>query len=81
MYMGGSWVTTEEKRPVINPANESTIAEVPEAGVEHATHALEAAQKLAARPATQRLVSSTTTPRSSVPRWAPCSPPKRRTST
>jgi len=45
MYIGGSWITTEKKRPVINPANESTIAEVPEAGVEHATHALEAAQK------------------------------------
>ena len=45
MYVGGSWVTTEEKRPVINPANESTLAEVPEAGAEHATHALEAAQK------------------------------------
>ncbi len=33
MYIGGSWVTTEERRPVINPADESTVAEVPEAGV------------------------------------------------
>jgi lactaldehyde dehydrogenase/glycolaldehyde dehydrogenase len=45
MYVGGSWVTTEQKRPVINPANESTIAEVPEAESEHAAQALEAAQK------------------------------------
>ena len=45
MYVGGSWVTTEEKRPVTNPANESTIAEVPEAEAEHAAQALEAAQK------------------------------------
>jgi lactaldehyde dehydrogenase / glycolaldehyde dehydrogenase len=45
MYIGGSWVTTEEKRPVINPANESTISEVSEAEAEHATQALEAARK------------------------------------
>src|SRR4051794_32166795 len=45
MYVGGSWVTTEQKRPVINPADESTIAEVPEAEAEHAAQALEAAQK------------------------------------
>ena len=45
MYVGGSWVTTEQKRPVINPANESTIAEVPEAESEQAAQALEAAQK------------------------------------
>ena len=30
MYIGGSWVTTEETRPVINPADESVIAAVPE---------------------------------------------------
>jgi acyl-CoA reductase-like NAD-dependent aldehyde dehydrogenase len=45
MYIGGSWVTTEEKRPVINSANESTISEVSEAEAEHATEALEAARK------------------------------------
>ena len=45
MYVGGSWVTAEEKRPVINPANESTVAEVPEADAGHAGQALEAAQK------------------------------------
>src|SRR5215218_8929996 len=45
MYIGGSWITTEEKRPVINPANESTIAEVPEAEAEHAEQALEAAKE------------------------------------
>ena len=45
MYIGGSWLTTEQKRLVINPANESTIAEVPEAEAEHAAQALEAAQK------------------------------------
>src|SRR4028118_1548569 len=44
MYIGGSWVTTEEKRPVINRADESTVAEVPEAGAEHAEMALEAAR-------------------------------------
>src|SRR4028118_1374677 len=44
MYIGGSWVTTEEKRPVINPADESTVAEVPEAGAEQAEMALEAAR-------------------------------------
>ncbi len=45
MYVGGSWVTTGEKRPVINPANESTVAEVPEADAGHAGQALEAARE------------------------------------
>jgi lactaldehyde dehydrogenase/glycolaldehyde dehydrogenase len=45
MYVGGSWITTEEKRPVIDLADESTIAEVPEADAEHAGQALEAARK------------------------------------
>ena len=44
MYIGGRWVTTDETRPVINPADESTVAEVPEAGAEHAEMALEAAR-------------------------------------
>jgi acyl-CoA reductase-like NAD-dependent aldehyde dehydrogenase len=44
MYIGGSWVAADEKRPVINPADESTVAEVPEAGAEHAEMALEAAR-------------------------------------
>ena len=29
MYIGGSWVTAEETRPVINPADESVVAAVP----------------------------------------------------
>jgi lactaldehyde dehydrogenase/glycolaldehyde dehydrogenase len=45
MYIGGSWVTADEKRPVINPADESTVVEVPEAGAEHAERALEGARK------------------------------------
>ena len=45
MYIDGSWVTTEEMRPVINPADESVVAEVPEAGAEHAERALEAARR------------------------------------
>jgi len=45
MYIGGSWVTTEEGRPVINPADESVIATVPESDAGHAERALEAAHK------------------------------------
>jgi lactaldehyde dehydrogenase / glycolaldehyde dehydrogenase len=45
MYIAGSWITTEEKRPVINPANEAVITEVPEADAEHAGLALEAARE------------------------------------
>src|SRR5829696_4373766 len=45
MYIGGSWVATDETRPVINPANESVIAAVPEASEEHADRALEAARR------------------------------------
>jgi lactaldehyde dehydrogenase/glycolaldehyde dehydrogenase len=44
MYMGGSWVTAGETRPVINPADESVIAAVPEADAGHAERALEAAR-------------------------------------
>ncbi len=44
MYIGGSWVSADEKRPVINPADESTVTEVPEAGAKHAEMALEAAR-------------------------------------
>ena len=44
MYIGGSWVTAEDSRPVINPADESTIAEVPEADASHVELALEAAR-------------------------------------
>ena len=46
MYIGGSWVTTDETRPVINPADESVIAEVPEAEADHAEQALEAARRV-----------------------------------
>jgi lactaldehyde dehydrogenase/glycolaldehyde dehydrogenase len=45
MYIGGSWVTAPETRPVVNPADESVVAEVPEGDVSHAEGALEAAQK------------------------------------
>jgi len=45
MYIDGSWVTANETRPVINPANESTVADVPEGDVEHAQRALEAARR------------------------------------
>ncbi len=45
MYIDSSWVTTDEIRPVINPADESVIAEVPEAEADHAEQALEAAQR------------------------------------
>jgi lactaldehyde dehydrogenase/glycolaldehyde dehydrogenase len=44
MYIGGSWEGAEERRPVINPADESTIAEVPEADASHVELALEAAR-------------------------------------
>jgi lactaldehyde dehydrogenase/glycolaldehyde dehydrogenase len=44
MYIGGSWATTSETRPVINPADESVIADVPEADEGHAGQALEASR-------------------------------------
>jgi lactaldehyde dehydrogenase / glycolaldehyde dehydrogenase len=44
MYIGGSWEGAEEKRPVINPADESVIAEVPEADAGQVGRALEAAR-------------------------------------
>ena len=44
MYIGGSWMTASETRPVINPADESVIAAVPEADATHAEQALEAAR-------------------------------------
>jgi lactaldehyde dehydrogenase/glycolaldehyde dehydrogenase len=45
MYIGGSWVTADETRLVINPADESVIAAVPEADEGHAVQALEAARR------------------------------------
>src|SRR5215212_1322338 len=45
MYIGGSWVRAAETRPVINPADESVIAAVPEADEGHAERALEAARR------------------------------------
>jgi lactaldehyde dehydrogenase/glycolaldehyde dehydrogenase len=45
MYIGGTWVTTNETRPVINPADESVITAVPEADEGHAGKALEAARR------------------------------------
>lgn len=45
MYVGGSWVTADETRSVINPADESTVADVPEGDPIHAEQALEAARR------------------------------------
>jgi lactaldehyde dehydrogenase/glycolaldehyde dehydrogenase len=45
MYIGGSWVKADETRLVINPADESVIAAVPEADEGHAEQALEAARR------------------------------------
>src|SRR3712207_2145790 len=45
MYIGGAWATADETRPVINPADESSVAEVPEADAGHAERALEAAKR------------------------------------
>ncbi len=45
MYIDGSWVRADETRPVINPADESSVAEVPEADAGHAQRALEAARR------------------------------------
>jgi lactaldehyde dehydrogenase/glycolaldehyde dehydrogenase len=45
MLIGGSWVGTEETRPVINPADESTVAEAPEGDASHVEAALEAARR------------------------------------
>jgi lactaldehyde dehydrogenase/glycolaldehyde dehydrogenase len=45
MYIDGSWVTAKENRPVINPADESVIAAVPEADEGHAGQALESARR------------------------------------
>ena len=45
MFIGGSWIGTGETRPVINPADESIVAEVPEGEASHAGASLEAARK------------------------------------
>jgi lactaldehyde dehydrogenase/glycolaldehyde dehydrogenase len=45
MYIGDSWQTANETRPVINPADESVIVAVPEADEGHAEQALEAARR------------------------------------
>src|SRR5918994_714714 len=45
MYIDGSWVKADETRPVINPADEASVAEVPEADASHAERALEAASR------------------------------------
>jgi lactaldehyde dehydrogenase/glycolaldehyde dehydrogenase len=44
MFVGGSWIETSERRPVINPADESTVAEVPEGDASHVEASLEAAR-------------------------------------
>ncbi len=45
MYLGGSWIEADERRPVINPADESTVASVPEGNEGHVERALLAARK------------------------------------
>ena len=44
MRIGGSWVRSDETRPVINPADESTLADAPEGDAGHVERALEAAR-------------------------------------
>jgi lactaldehyde dehydrogenase/glycolaldehyde dehydrogenase len=44
LFIGGRWVTTAEKRPVVNPATEEVITEAPEGDLSHAEQALEAAR-------------------------------------
>ncbi|MDQ4127309.1 MAG: aldehyde dehydrogenase [Actinomycetota bacterium] len=45
MLIGGSWIETDETRPVTNPADESTVAEAPEGGPSHVEAALQAAKR------------------------------------
>jgi lactaldehyde dehydrogenase / glycolaldehyde dehydrogenase len=44
MRIGGDWVMSDETRPVINPADEATLAEAPEGDAGHVERALEAAR-------------------------------------
>jgi lactaldehyde dehydrogenase / glycolaldehyde dehydrogenase len=44
MYIGDSWVGADEGRPVVNPADESVIADAPEGDSSHVERALEAAR-------------------------------------
>ena len=52
MYIDGTWVGASDDRPVINPADESVVGSAPEAGVDAAEQALEAARR--AQPAWAR---------------------------
>lgn len=52
MYIGGRWLSSKQLRPVLNPATEEIIAEVPEGDVTHVEQALEAARE--AQPAWAR---------------------------
>ena len=45
MLIGSSWVKASELRPVLNPADESVVAAVPEGAAEDAERALEAARR------------------------------------
>jgi lactaldehyde dehydrogenase / glycolaldehyde dehydrogenase len=45
MRIGGEWVSTDDTRPVLNPATEEVIAEVPEGGLTHVEQALKAAKE------------------------------------
>ena len=45
MLIGGSWIETGGTRLVINPADESTVAEAPEGDASHVEAALEAARQ------------------------------------
>ena len=45
MYIDGGWVGAADTRPVVNPADESVLASVPEASPAEAERALEAAER------------------------------------
>src|SRR4051794_33229878 len=44
MRIGDAWVAADETREVLNPADESVVARVPEGGERHVEQALEAAR-------------------------------------
>jgi aldehyde dehydrogenase (NAD+) len=43
LYVNGEWVPTDQREPVINPADESVILEAPVGGIDHVDAALQAA--------------------------------------
>ena len=49
LYIGGEWIAAQGTRPVLNPADESVLAQAPEADIDAVDRALQAAR--AAQPA------------------------------